>query len=423
MKIKLLKTILELTFSGILCSCATNTGTPQKSSATPSNTGCEYDVAASVWPAYQNTPDWKRYGHFPKNIGEWEFVKEAASKKPHHKQPKVPLWGYELENQPIVWARKVDACLASGINVLIFDWYWYDGKPYLEDSLNAFLKAPNNERMKFALMWANHSIDDLWDKTVPVKCTDKNGYRNIRATPKVSFEEFKNVLVPRWIAYFKSPNYYKINGKPLFQVFTPVYLKEFFGGVDKVAEAFAYFNQKAVEAGFAGVEIQCIESQLKRKDCAEEFKREGYSGAFAYNWLELVPFSGSYYLDYTNRPDMDYKEWGEAAFAELDRRAAANPHFQHYPNVSCGWDTNPRFPDNYYTPIALNNTPERFEYFLRKAKAWADKNIREGKPKLILINSLNEWTEGSYLEPDEEHGYGFLNAVARVFGGRGQAKE
>jgi len=202
-----------------------------------------------------------------------------------------------------------------------------------------------------------------------------------------------------------------------------VYLKDYFGGVDKVVEAFAYFNQKAVEAGFAGVEIQCIESQLKRKGCAEEFKREGYDGAFAYNWLELVPFSGSYYLDYTNRPDMDYKEWGEAAFAELDRRAAANPHFQHYPNVSCGWDTNPRFPDDYYTPIALDNTPERFEYFLRKAKTWADKNIRKGKPKLILINSLNEWTEGSYLEPDEEHGYGFLNAVARVFGGRGQAKE
>lgn len=394
-------------------SCATNgercTGT------NTSNTGRDYDVAAYVWPAYQNTPDWKRYGHFPKNIGEWEFVKEAASKKAGHKQPKVPLWGYELENNPIVWARKVDACLASGINVLIFDWYWYEGKPYLEDSLNAFVKAPNAERMKFALMWANHTIDDLWDKTVPVKCKDKNGYRHIRAEADVSMDEFKNVLVPRWLRYFKMPNYYKVSGKPLLQIFNPTGLKKCLGGAEKVAEAFAYLNEKAREAGFAGVEIQLQQSPLRKAEAAAEYEKMGVSGVFSYNWLECGALAGSYHRDYTNKPDVDYKVLGEAAFAEMDRRAAKYPNLQFYPNVSCGWDTNPRFPDNYYLPVATNNTPERFEYFLRKAKDWADKNIRKGNPKLILINSLNEWTEGSYLEPDEENGYGFLNATARVF--------
>ena len=43
-------------------------------------------------------------------------------------------------------------------------------------------------------------------------------------------------------------------------------------------------------------------------------------------------------------------------------------------------------------------------------------------PKLITINSWNEWTEGGYLEPDEQFGYGFLNAVARVFGKGASAK-
>ena len=31
------------------------------------------------------------------------------------------------------------------------------------------------------------------------------------------------------------------------------------------------------------------------------------------------------------------------------------------------------------------------------------------------INSWNEWTEGSYLEPDTVHGMGYLEAVKRVF--------
>ncbi len=389
----------------------------------PSNTNSEYDVAAYVWPAFQGTKDWQRYNLFKKGIGEWEFVKEAVSKKSGHKQPKVPLWGYEHENQPMVWARKVDACLASGVNVLIFDWYWYDQKPFLEESVNAFLKAPNNQRMKFALMWANHDVDDLWDKTVPVKCEDKNGYRNIRATSNVSLEEFKNVLVPRWIEYFKKPNYYLVKGKPLFQIYVPWRLAKQFGGDDKVKEAFDYFTAKAKEAGFAGIEFQCQQDYLRNENCAREFRKAGYTGAFTYNWLELVvPFSSSYWPDFNNKPDKDYKEWGEEAFKSLSERAKQHPEYQYYPNVTCGWDTNARFPDNVYVPVAKNRSPELFEYFLRKAKDWADNNIKNGNPKLIVINALNEWTEDSYIEPDEEFGYGYLNAIANVFGGNGQSK-
>ena len=34
---------------------------------------------------------------------------------------------------------------------------------------------------------------------------------------------------------------------------------------------------------------------------------------------------------------------------------------------------------------------------------------------LITINSWNEWTETSYLQPDNLYGYGYLEAVKRVF--------
>ena len=39
----------------------------------------------------------------------------------------------------------------------------------------------------------------------------------------------------------------------------------------------------------------------------------------------------------------------------------------------------------------------------------------KGVPKLITINSWNEWTEGSYLEPDQHFGFGYLEAIRRVF--------
>jgi len=36
-------------------------------------------------------------------------------------------------------------------------------------------------------------------------------------------------------------------------------------------------------------------------------------------------------------------------------------------------------------------------------------------PQILNINCWNEWTEGSYLEPDIIHKMGYLNAVKDVF--------
>ena len=95
------------------------------------------------------------------------------------------------------------------------------------------------------------------------------------------------------------------------------------------------------------------------------------------------------------------------------RKIDENYAIDYFPHVSIGWDNNPRF-RRFINHVARNNTPENFEKALRMADDFLDRHPQ--RHRLVTVNSWNEWTETSYLEPDSLHGYGYLEAIRRVFG-------
>ncbi|RPJ34618.1 MAG: hypothetical protein EHM17_05935 [Verrucomicrobiaceae bacterium] len=81
-----------------------------------------------------------------------------------------------------------------------------------------------------------------------------------------------------------------------------------------------------------------------------------------------------------------------------------------FPNVSMGWNpgarTDPSLPwdlsaDDPFSNVLRNNTPEAFENAIRRA---LDVVAPVAGETMVTINAWNEWTEGSYLEPDTVHG-------------------
>ena len=67
-----------------------------------------------------------------------------------------------------------------------------------------------------------------------------------------------------------------------------------------------------------------------------------------------------------------------------------------------------------YSSILAGNTPEEFAWALEQARTFLDRV--ESNPPILTINAWNEWTEGSYLEPDTVNGMGYLEAIKQVFG-------
>ena len=357
----------------------------------------DYYVAAYIWPSCHDDP----MGHeilWPEGKGEWEIIQKGTPRFEGHYQPKVPLWGYEVDNDPKVMEKWIETAVDHGVNVFIFDWYWYDKGPFLEGCINdGFLKAKNNEKMYFYVMWANHDVrrnywnvhrykDDtslLWDAVV-------------------DWENFK-IIVDRVInQYFKRPNYFKIDGQPVFSIFSPGKFIQSFGTDEEARKALDYFREETKKAGFPGLHIQWTAGGNPNESLLKRIETLGVNSITQYNWGGPHP--------------EDYIRWGVESMERIKKwgEALSIPYF---PNASIGWDDSPRFPAKGPKDIVhYNNTPESFATFLQKAKEFSD--ARPGQPKLITVFSWNEWVEGGYLLPDMKYGFSYLEAVKDVMNGK-----
>lgn len=363
----------------------------------------KYDVAAFLYPAYVSD-DPRLRPFWPMGIGEWETVMTMQQRNPGHYWDRKPLWGYINEADPSVMAMEIDQATKHGVNVFIFDWYWYDGRPFMETTLNSgFLKAENVSKMKFYLMWANHDAVNLWDTRLARFNED-----NVIWTGKVDREEFEKICKRNIEKYFKHPQYYKIDGKPVFMIYDIPRLVEGLGGIEETADALNWFKEETKRAGFPGLELQITMWSVNLNySGVDASKSDNPSNDFV---KKLGFTSGTHYqfAHFTNVNE-DYNTILKAVEQEWIR-IDSTYDFPYYPHISVGWDNSPRLGQS---AVVRNNTPENFEKGLRMAKAYADNH--PGQVPLITINSWNEWTETSYLQPCDVHGYGYLEAVKRVF--------
>jgi hypothetical protein len=385
-----------------LCGC---TSFPHNDSKSDENRN--YSVAAYVWPSCHDEA-MSREALWGDGIGEWEIIKKGNPRFEGHYQPRIPLWGYAMDDDPVAWEQKINAATDHGVNVFIFDWYWYDGKPYLEEAVDSgFLKAVNNEKMKFYIMWANHDVPGtMW-----------NPYRyktdSLLWQGEVDWDNFK-IIVDRVIKqYFMQPNYFKIDNKPVFSIYNLTDLVQSFNGFEETKKALDYFREEVRKAGFPGLHLQGVGKVSNNNPLLISGKfGEGKGINDIVSDLSLNSIT---MYNWNSHNTEDYLKYGEGALA-LRNKWDSTLAVPFFPCISVGWDNTPRYLNmGKESVIHINNTPESFGAYLQKTREFV-KNHPE-QPKLIVINAWNEWVEGSYLEPDMRCGYGYLEEVKKVMSG------
>lgn len=370
-----------------------------------------YDVAAYIWPSYTGR-DMRSRIFWPQGIGEWQTVlstaANAALKPTDYVWDRKPLWGPVDEADPHVMEMEIQEATRHGVNVFIYDWYWYDRRPFLESCLDeGFLGASNCGKMKFYLMWANHNANYTWDTRLSDTTWREDCPVWEGRVDRVEFERIVHRVIGK---YFSRPNYYRIEGRPVFMIYDVDNLVSGLGGLEKTREALDWFRAETVRAGHPGLELQLTGWGERVSNMS------GVDGPHAVSTREVVPALGfdsvtNYQFVHFCNMNRDYGEILTDVAREWERmdRDYTVPF---YPHVSIGWDNNPRF-RGFVPNVCRNNTPEMFEKALRMARDYVDSH--DLPVPLITLNSWNEWTETSYLEPDTRYGYGYLEAVRRVF--------
>jgi hypothetical protein len=379
--------------------------TTQPSPSASSSSSRQLDVAAIYFPSWHHDDHYSAW--YGENWNEWRLVERNPPRFPGHEQLRpAPDWGYFDEADPRMMARQIDAAADHGVNVFIFDWYWYSGVRFIHGAVeNGFRHAPNRARMKYALMWANHP----WIDYYPVKYhKPQNWLLNIHHSPA----DFDRVMQHCIETHFNQPEYWRVKGGLYFSIFAPEDFMKQLGGPEKTKVVLDAARAKVAAAGLGKMHFAAFTGIPKTvPDCIAA----GFDSLTSYNVTTMS--SG------LKMPDQPFEEY-DAMIQRHEKYwdAMDQGTLPYAPVVTTGWDVTARWELDVpwppqetaypYTPIVVHNTPDKFGDLVRRAL----RHARSSKvpPPAIVINAWNEWTEGSAILPSKQYGDGYLRELKRA---------
>ena len=293
-----------------------------------------------------------------------------------------PLLGWYDEANPEIADWQIKWALEHGISYFLVDWYWNQGQTSLMHWVEgAYAKSRFRGQFQWAVMWANHN---------PAGSHSEADWRKV---------------TQYWIDhYLKTPEYLKIDGMPAVFIWNPSGIRADAGGSEQAAKWYATSQEMAKAAGLPGIRFVAMNIAADGQS-ATPIKNEGYWGETHYH---------GWYGAQQSAPDprnFPFSHIVDQSPAGWDRRAAAMAEagMKYLPVADTGWDSRPWHGDS--SMVVTGRTAGEFERLLKLAKTWLDAH---GQTDLVL-GPWNEWGEGSWLEPNCEHGFSLVDAVRKTF--------
>lgn len=381
-------------------------------------------IVALYLPQFHCIPENDKW--WGKGFTEWVNVKKAKPLFEGHVQPKVPLNRnyYDLSDVEVMrWQAKI--AKEHGVYGFCFYHYWFGGKLLLEKPVEQFFKSDID--LHYCISWANEHWTNQWVKSdFTVLMEQKYG-------GKKEWKEHFDYL----LQFFKDPRYIKIDNRPVMTIYRPEI-------IDCRTEMIDYWNELAKENGFDGLCMVFQSSNYLVRQPNFDLSMFDYCGSyqpglaftklrqekqhFSYlrdkkqavlNFLEKhFRFDpGSLNLNLIYRKIAKKQSVLKFDYDEVWNRVLNDPDiFKNViPCAFTNWDNTSRH--GMRGSVIIGGTPEKFENYLKQLILKAKKKY---ETDLMFIFAWNEWAEGGYLEPDEENGFGYLEAIKKALEDTGE---
>jgi lipopolysaccharide biosynthesis protein len=350
-------------------------------------------------PQYHTIPENDEW--WQKGFTEWTNVKKARSYFPGHYQPHVPLGEnyYDLSDNKVM-EEQAELAKKYGIAGFCFYHYWFSGHLLLEKPLHNMLNAGKPD-MPFCLCWANENWTRTWE----------GGDKHVLIEQHYSAEDDQK-HIDYLLPFFKDPRYITIDNKPVFLMYRTELHPDIKGAVK-------IWREEAKKAGFPDLYLIRVENHLKDIDPMDH----GFDAA-----MEFAPDSGhkgrkvakeNYPKYLVNKllhktgikRSVHYQNtiYSYSSMMNSLINKPAKP-YKYFRSVFPSWDNSARRKVN--ATIYLGAEPAKFEYWVSSIAAQTRERFPE-KEQLMFINAWNEWGEGCHLEPDEEYGTQYLEALQK----------
>jgi lipopolysaccharide biosynthesis protein len=320
---------------------------------------------------------------------EWTNTAKARPLFRGHVQPHLPadLGFYDLR---LPEAREAQSDLAQryGVEAFVYWHYWFGGGRRILERPFAEVLASGAPSVKFCLAWANQTWSGIWHGA-----SDKVLMEQTYPGLDDEIAHFEHLLPA-----FRDERYLRVDDKPVFYVFRPEELPDAAAFVDR-------WQAMARAAGLPGLYLVAEVSDL-------------LGAGPRYVDVDAAGFDAGVYMRIPARrtqADILRMRFGRKVL----HRPEVYPHATDFvpapagiserlqPCVYPNWDNTPR--SGRRGLAVTGSTPELFRRHVTQAVATL--TDRPAAERLLWVKSWNEWAEGNHLEPDLEHGHGWLQAL------------
>ncbi len=320
----------------------------------------------------------------------WEAINKYPSRKPYI--------GFYDDGSVEAKDWEIKYMAENGIDFAMYTWFAPNGvnggaikEPrFAGKSFEAYLNSEYKDKIKLAVMWEN------------------SGYRSYKSTDEAKYaqclEHFENVLVPYWTEYyFSDPDYMKVDGKLVFSIYKLDSLVSSFGeGNAKAAVSFLrqYVKEKT---GLDMYVFGCTSSETRQS------VEEGWGSYDNMKDYKAFGFDAVYPYSYSTGQTTFGRQYNKIMALEANETEIPNAP-KSVPTVSMGRD-----PEAWTGDTGAFLTPSAFENLLSAVKENYLKDGAEQIDNMIFIDNWNEYGEGHFIAPADIAGFGYIEAISRVF--------